>query len=287
MTGDRLGGEDVDQRADRAARAEIGLEVVEQRVRCVRAAQEPERRGDDADEERGILGRALRPADLPVAVEQCFAAGVALHQEQGALDDVDAARPFGVDAIAQCDGVADRRDDVTHAAGVDVALEGVELEVEGQPDVDRLDLPGRVAQQLGGALTPPAATGSLHRNRMPIGALDRVVGAVDDGGLGARQQDAGLADIPASSSAPAARRSRRARSAASGDSRLAVSQVRAASAGAPMCAVIVAATSSASATSASGPRVARARCHARAGERSGSVDARARWAARWAARLAP
>ena len=83
VTGDRLGGEDVDERADRAARAEVGLEVVEQRVGCGRAAQEPECRRDDPDEERGILGRALRPTDLPVAVEQRLAAGVALHAAAG------------------------------------------------------------------------------------------------------------------------------------------------------------------------------------------------------------
>ena len=239
-------------------------------------------------EERGILGRALRPTDLPVAVEQRLAAGVALHQQQGALDDVDAARPLGVDSITQRDGVADRGDDVAHAAGIDVALEGVELEVERQPDVDRLDLAGGLAQQLGGAAgRHPTATGSLHRSRMRW--VRSIVSSTPSTTVASARASRSPASrvIPASSSAPAASRSRRARSAASGDSRLAVSHVRAASAGAPMCAVIVAATSSASATSASGPRVARARCHARAGERSGSVDARARWAARWAARLAP
>ena len=196
MTGDRLGREDVDERADRAARAEVGLEVVEQRIGCVRAAQEPECRGDDADQERGILGRALRPTDLPVAVEQRLAAGVALHQEQGALDDVDAACSLDIHSIAQRDGVADRRGDVAHAAGVDVALEGVELEVEGQPDVDGLDLPGGVAQQLGGALDTADGDWELASQPHPMGALDRVVRAVDDGGLGAGQQDAGLARHP-------------------------------------------------------------------------------------------
>ena len=163
---------------------------------AARAAQEAERRGDDADEEGGVLGGALGAADLPVAVEQRLAPRVALHEQQGALDDVDAAGPIQVDTVTQRDGIADRRDDVGHAAGIDVALEGVELEVERQPDVDRLDVAGGLAQQLG--RTGDATDGDRELAPQPqaMGALDRVVDTIDDRGLGPGQQVAGLAGHP-------------------------------------------------------------------------------------------
>src|SRR4029079_13297289 len=98
--------------------------------------------------EGASAGGPPRPADLPVAVEQRLATRVALHEQQRTLDDVDAARTVGVDPIAPRDGVADARHDVAQVPGLDVALERVELQVERQPDVDRLDAARRLAQQL-------------------------------------------------------------------------------------------------------------------------------------------
>ena len=137
-----------------------------------------------------------------------------------------------------------------------------------------------------GSVEPPCEGGMRQRScwrRMR--SMTSSASGCSETTASARSSRRPVADaMPASSIATAASRSRRTRSAGSGDSRLASSQDRAAVAGAPRRLVSLAASSRAWATVSSGPTAARARCQARAGEPFGSVAASARCAARRSAR---
>ena len=223
------------------------------------------------------------PGHLRVPVEQRLAAGGAAGDQQGARHHVDPPGPGVVDALAQRDGLLDRAGHVGEGAVADVGGERVEQQVDGDGRRRPGDLAGGQAQADRRLAGPAARRRQAAAQLLAADPLDQVVGV---GVLERRRRRPGRA--AGRRPPPCRRRGWRRRPAAAGapgrsgpgDSRLASSHDRAALAGAPRWAVTAAASSSALATSSSGPTAARARCQALAGEPTGMVLASARWALR-------
>ena len=150
VTGDRLGGEHVDQRADRAARAggrSRGRRAARRTPRVRR--RKPSVGATMPTRKVASSAGAVGAADLPVAVEQRLAPRVALDAAAGRPRRCRRGAPARRRRRSRSATASrDRGDDVDDAARVDVALEGVERGGRRQPDVDRLDVAGGLAQQL-------------------------------------------------------------------------------------------------------------------------------------------
>ena len=192
MVGHRLRRQHVDEGPDRAAGTEVGLERGEQLEGLGRAVHVAEGRRDAADEEVGVLDGPLRAVDLLVPVEERLAAGIAAHDEDGAVGDVHSAAAVVVDPVAQGDEAVDRRQDVGQRPVVDRALQRVDEQVGGEPDVRVEHVTGRGAE-LGGRVGDAARRGwEAAAQAEAVHPLELVDGSRRGGLLGAPEQLGGL-----------------------------------------------------------------------------------------------
>ena len=143
VLGDAPRPEHAHQGADGTASAQVPLEIGEQLVGRLAGTQEPESRRDHLGEKDRVGRGAVRPDQLPVALEHRLSPRLAAGDHAGARHHVDAPGPFLVDERAQPLRFLDRAPHVGELAGDHVRGQGVEQQVDGEVGRDGADLPRR------------------------------------------------------------------------------------------------------------------------------------------------